>query len=1164
MQIHAFCKLAIGVPSGTGPLLTTPATGSSGCTIKRHSVITKTILVMKLSIILILACTLHVAARTSAQGVTYAAKNAELTTLLSAIHEQTGYVFFYDRDYLNGLSHITVSLKNAPVSEALTEALRDLPLEFEIQGNTIFISRKKKTALPPSFPLQEANPADTIRGLVVDSMGAPLMGASVLIKGTTRGAKTDMSGRFAISSEGGGPTTLVVTYTGFEAKNVVLSSERYANIVLKRSESPLDEIVVQAYGITSRRFSVGSISTVNAETIEKQPVTNIMLALQGQAPGLAINATNGVPGSQVLVQVRGQNTLLSNPDAQKPYDQPLIIIDGVPFAAQNNNVSQLSSLAIAQMYSGGISVSGGISALNNINPADIESVSILKDADATSIYGTQGSNGVILITTKKAKPGKNVFNLRANTGFNSPARRIKLLNTEQYRQYRKDAFAADGIEPDNDPSSPGYAPDLTIFDPAKYTDWYNMIYGKTSNSTDIHASLSGGSAQNSYLLSAGYSRSTFNYPGNYADQRFSLHTNIHHNSVDNRFSIDFTNDFGYNQNNSPGFGGGQKITLPPNFPDLLDSAGNLIWDYKGVDISMDQFYGYQKRSNDLLNYNLNNSLRIAYKILPGLSFTANLGYNRNTTSEKQQNPAASQNPMWANPNANFAQRTFQTINIEPQLDYNYSFGQHTFTALVGASYKKNLSEATVLNGTDYANDRFLGSINGAGTIQGYDEYDIYKYVAGFARLGYIYNQKYILNLTGRRDGSSNFGPGNEFGNFGSVGAGWIFSEEEAIKSGLPFLNYAKLSGSYGTSGSDGIAAYRYQPFWQPMVYVPAFQGARPNQPVNLYNPQYSWALKKSLNASLDLGFFKDRLLFNATFYLNREGNQLGGYPLPAQAGFTSVSQNLPATIQNKGWEFGISATPLKSKDFTWTSNFNISFNRNKLIDFPNLESSPYRMNYVVGQPTSAIIGFKYAGVDPETGLMTYYTADGKITNTPTYGLASQGGDVMLTGNREVKYMGGLGNTLSYRGFDLYLFFQFANQVSPNYLYYLYSTSLPGEGMVNIPVEALDYWKKPGDHTTLQRLIALPETDAYFAAINFASSSGGYSNNTYLRLKTVSLSYSLPGKWLRGAGVKDLKIYMNAQNLLTFTNSKVADPESFGDYTAFPIQRTLVFGLNINF
>ena len=299
---------------------------------------------------------------------------------------------------------------------------------------------------------------------------------------------------------------------------------------------------------------------------------------------------------------------------------------GAPFAPQNTNVSQLQSLAIASTYTSGNSAAGGISPFDNINPNDIESISVLKDADATSIYGTQGSNGVILITTKKGKPGKTVFNLMATTGYNTATHEVKLLNTSQYLGLRNAAFAADSITPSDDPNNyNAYAPDLTIFDQNKYTNWEKVIYGKTSNRTDIHGTLSGGTYNNTFLISGGFTRSDFNFPGNFADQRLTLHTAFHHTSLDNRLIIDFGTDFGYNQNNSPGFGGDSKILLPPNTPNLLDAQGNLVWSYKGVDISQYQFYAYLKQPDLVQNYNMNNTLRIAYKLLTGLSISANLG-----------------------------------------------------------------------------------------------------------------------------------------------------------------------------------------------------------------------------------------------------------------------------------------------------------------------------------------------------------------------------------------------------------------------------------------------------------------------------------------------------------------------------------------------------------
>ncbi len=837
----------------------------------------------------------------------------------------------------------------------------------------------------------------------------------------------------------------------------------------------------------------------------------------------------------------------------------------MPFAAQNNNINQLSTLANNESFTGGINVSGGISPFSSINPDDIESVSILKDADATSIYGTQGSNGVILITTKKGKPGKTRFNLMATTGSNTAERNVKLMNTAQYLQMRTAAYANDGVTPSNNPYSyPAYAPDLTIFDSTKYTNWEKVIDGKTTNNTDIHGTLSGGTFNNTFLLSGGFTRSDFNFPGNFTDQRLTLHSNFHHVSQDNRLTIDFGTDFGYDHNNSPG-GGSAGILLPPNTPNLLDPQGNLLWSYKGVDLGNYQtLYPFLKEPDLVQMYNLNTTMRVAYKIMTGLSISVNAGYNRNTTSERQSIPSTAQDPLYINRSAQFANNNYETINVEPQIDYNTTIGKGVLTALAGATYKKNTNYSNNIQGGGYANDDFLGSIDGAASVTVYDIISLYKYDATFARLKYVYDKEFILSLTGRRDGSSNFGPGKQFGDFGSVGAGWIFSEEKVVKSLLPFVSYAKLSGSYGTSGSDGIAPYQYQAFYQPITYIPNFQGSQPDEPLNFYNPNYSWALKKSLNTSLDLGMFHDRVLLNATWYRDREGNQLGGYPLPIQSGFGQVLENVPGTVQNAGWEFTVTSNQIKTKAFSWSTNFNITFNRNKLLSFPNLTGSPYAYDYVLGKPTSEIIGYRFKGLNPQTGLFEYYTSKGQTTNTPNYQLESQGGDKVPIGDQEVKYMGGFGNTFTYKHVSLYIFFQFSSQEAPNYMHTIYSQYTPMASANNQPVQVLNYWKNPGDHADFEKLTSGYGSPAFLAGESFSQSSGAYGNDTYARLKTMALSYSLPDAFCKKAHIQNARIYINAQNLLTITDWKVADPEQFGNYTGLPLQRTVVCGLNFNF
>jgi TonB-linked SusC/RagA family outer membrane protein len=1125
---------------------------------------TKTLRVAKLTAIILFTACMQVSASGYSQKVTLTRNNVSLVSVFQEIQRQTGYNFLYSYEDVDRIGNVDVFLQDVSLEEALEACMRNRPLTYAIIEKTVVIKPKPFTPDISRDAPQEA-PHSTVHGHVVDSLGNPLVGASVTIKGTKVGTKTNLKGEFEIKAlpEGG---VLVISYTGYTNTEVKPTPGANLWLVLRRSLDILDAPVIQAYGTTSRRYNVGSISTVDAETISKQPVTNVLLALQGQAPGLAVNATSGIPGSQVLVQVRGQNTIKNSTSFQKPYDQPLFLIDGVPFAPQNINIAQMSNLANSSSSSGGITQGGGLSPFNGINPADIESISILKDADATSIYGTQGSNGVILITTKKGKAGKTNFDLMVNTGFNSDARTVKLMNTQQFLQLRKDAFAADGLTPNDIPYDPAFAPDLTIFDQNRYTDWQKVILGKTSNNTDVHASLSGGSSQNTFLISTGYTRSDFNFPGNYSDQRFTLHTATHHSSLDNRLSMDFGTDYSYDRNNSSNSGGAQQVLNPPNLPDLLDASGNLIWEYKGVDISSYQFYTYLKQPNVTNNNNLNTFLHLNYKLIPGLSLSANLGYSRNSTDQNKQYPLAAQAPLYGNATSAFAHSTYQAINIEPQLDYNITIGKGLFSALAGAAYKKNIGASNSLEGSGYANDNFLGSINGASYVFGNDNSSIYKYSAAFARLKYVYDGRYIVSLTGRRDGSSNFGPGNQFGDFGSAGAGWIFSEEKAIKKSLSFVSFGKLSGSYGTSGSDGVGPYLFQSFWSPGgSYVNTFQGLHPNFPQNLYNPNYSWALKKSINLALDLGFFHDRLLMNATWYRDREGNQLSGYPLPIQAGFASVNQNLPATIQNAGWEFSFTSTNVKTKSFTWTSNFNVTFNRNKLLAFPNLDASSYRNSYIIGKPTSVNFGYRYKGVNPQTGLFEFYTHDGQATTNPSYGIAADGGDDVPVGDREVKYMGGITNTFTYKRFSIYAFFQFSSQTAPNWINNIYMFNPPGSTLTNKPEAVLNYWKHPGDNTPLQRMTTtVYNTDASNAMSNFVGSSGAFSNDTYLRLKTVAITYNLPAAALKKLHMRDCRIFANAQNVLTFTNYKVGDPETFGDLSSFPLQRIIAFGLSLNF
>ncbi|WEK35167.1 MAG: SusC/RagA family TonB-linked outer membrane protein [Candidatus Pseudobacter hemicellulosilyticus] len=1133
---------------------------------------TKTIRVMKLTFVFLTVLLVHAYAGSDAQSITLSGKKLPLHEVFGIVKQQTGYTAFYNRQLLSDANPVSLDVQNMPLFDFLSLLMKDQPLNFNIQDKTIFLSRK-----PDLRPEVAASTAQQqfyvipvpIRIRVTDSLGNPLPGATVLNKNTKHSGVTAANGSINLNADAG--DVITVSFVGFEPTTVVVKKDNTAmlHVIMRPTRSKLDEVQIVAYGSTSLRYNVGAISTVTAETIERQPVTNVLLALQGQVPGLTITPTTGAPGSAIKLQIRGQNTLASSAAAAqspgaRPFDQPLFIIDGVPTAAQNNSLGHLFTVGHSAL-STSRPPANGISPFSNINPADIESITVLRDADATSIYGSQGANGVILITTKKGKASKPSLSIRLNSGITAGVRRLEMLSTEQYLDMRRDALVADNIT--LTPNMVNTYPDLLLFDPERNVDWYKEFFDKNPVTTDLHVSFSGGQQNSSFILSGGYTNTPYNFAGDFKEERFSLHSGYSYRSANNKLTVQFTNDFSYSRNNA----GAQPrvmgtMSMPPNYPALIDEDDKLVWNYKGLSTAFYNQYAYLRQPANIQLHTWNNAVRLAYQVLPGLNVSSNFGYSRTNTVSYNAVPLSAQEPSPSSKaTASFVNNTVQAINVEPQLDYKRTIGSGELSILAGGTYRKQNSINASMDGSGFANDDLLKAIAGATTITVYNSSNIYKYVGGYTRIGYIHDRKYILNVTGRRDGSTNFGPGRRWGSFGSIGAGWIFTEENFWPKSLSILSFGKLSGNYGTNGSDGIAPYNYQAYYQiasANTTLP-FQGVRAYTPYNLFNPIYSWSTKRSWNVSMDLGFLKDRLLLNFTWYKNSTSDQLMAYNLPAQVGFSSVLGNFPATVQNNGLELSITSTNIQSKHLRWTSSFNISGNRNKLASFPGLETSPYSQAYVIGKSVGIINGYQFAGLDANTGLFTFYNSKGEVTSRPNSQHISKGGDMQPLFDLNPTFGGGLGNTISYKNLSVMFFFQFSKQRARNWIGGLYAYAMPGSYM-NLPVEALNYWRKPGDQTPLQKLTASGYGAAYSPGQAFVNSTGAYSDASYLRLKTVSVSYSLPERIVNKVGVRGCSIYANAQNLLTITGYEVADPEMAGAIYTLPLQRNVVLGLNLNF
>jgi TonB-linked SusC/RagA family outer membrane protein len=985
-----------------------------------------------------------------------------------------------------------------------------------------------------------------LTGNIRDESGSPLTGAT--IKSETTVSRSDAGGNFTIAlmaSSG----KLLISFAGYESQTVPYQRNhaRPLVITLKPAVFSVDEVQVIAYGKTTRKLNTGNISSVTGADLERQPVTNVLAALQGRVPGLVISQQSGVPGSSFNIQVRGQSAL----DLTYTRNDPLFIIDGVPFESGNLPANQINA---ATNNPTSIS-SGGISPLNTVSPQDIERIDVLKDADATAIYGSRGANGVILITTKKGKIGETKLNLSASTGISRIGRSAQLLNTQQYLDMRREGFANDKVALSTVPGNAGFAPDVTLWDNNQYTDFKKLLIGSSAKTTNVQASLTGGNESIQFLLSGKYHHETTVYPGNFADNILSFNYNLSHTTKDKRFTLNFSGMYSSDQNRLPRYDLTRYINLPPNLK-LTNDTGGLAWASNGViyntlDASFINPLSLLEDRYRSTNSNLLSNLQLSYKLLPGLAARVNLGYNTFRTDEQSARLFAAIDPYSSElPSSGFAASLNQSWIAEPQLEYNLTGKAGKINVLMGSTFQSKTSRMDAQYGTNYNSDLLLGSIAAAPTVTASNNYSQYRYTAFFGRLNYNLNNKYILNLSARRDGSSRFGLDNRFATFGALGAAWLIQSEKLIRENLPFLSFGKLRASYGRTGNDQIGDYRFLNLWTNTTNP--YGGLSGLYPRTLYNPDYQWEVNHKLEAALELGFWQDHLLLSASFYRNRSDNQLISYALPGQTGFTSVVQNLPALVENRGWEFVLTTKNLHTARLDWTTAFNITLPQNKLLRFPGIASTSYNSRYVVGQSLNLIYGYRCTGVDPQTGIYIFedVNKDGQLTIA----------DYQVLGKTDPKFYGGMQNRVSYGAFDLNFFFEFRKQKGLNYLRQLAST--PAGSLINQPVKVLDRWRQPGDQSAVQQFTS-GFTPAYNASAYLGFSDGIYSDASYIRMKNLSLSYTIPAAWLDRYHVHNCRVYLEAQNLFTITGYRGSDPETQNQFILPPL-RTLMGGIQFNF
>ncbi|MHA4893306.1 SusC/RagA family TonB-linked outer membrane protein [Pedobacter sp. PWIIR3] len=1111
----------------------------------------KLLLIMRLTTVILLASLLQVSATTFGQRITLNKKNVPLESVLKEIRKQSGYDIFYYDQTIPVNQKITVNVQNAELNEALKTIFKSLPITFEISGKIITVKEEGKKLLDN---LSGSDGTDwlqniDVRGQVVDENGIPLSGASIKVKNGKGVVTSAIDGKFTLHNIKE-DATLVVSFIGYLSKEVYANAD-LSYLVLKAANSKLDEVQVIAYGTTSRRLSTGNVSSIKAEDIAKSPVQNPLLALQGRLPGIFIEQNSGLPGGGVKVRIQGQNSLAKGND-------PLYVVDGVPYISQ-----LLPTLSNILGESGNTSPTpaGSGNPLNFINPNDIESIDVLKDADATSIYGSRAANGAILITTKKGKSGQTKFDVNIRSGIGEISRKAKLMNTQQYLEIRREAFKNDGLTPSNDLNDGlAFAPDLTIWDQNQFTDWQEKLLGGTAHFTDAQTSISGGNQNTQFLTSLGYKSESTVFPGNKGNQKGSLHFSIKNTSNNQKFTYNLTGSYLYDLNRLNNIDFTERaLTLVPNAPSLYNSDGSLNFSpLSSGNSSFDNPLRFLNNDYNTTTKNLITNMSFNYEIINGLSVSSSFGFTDLKVNEFVSGPLSAVLPeelQFAERGSQFGSSTVNSWIVEPQINYNKGTPFGNFHLLLGSTLQQTNNQGQAVNASGFNSDLVLEDINSATTLtRNGSTISQYKYAAIFSRLSYSLENKYIVNLTSRRDVSSRFGQENRSHNFGSVAGAWIFSEESLAKQ-LSMLSFGKFRASYGTTGNDQIGDYQFLNLYNPTVGISTpYQGASSNSVAGLANPYLQWELTKKLQFGIDLGFLKDRVLLNVNYNYNRSSNQLGPYNLPFTTGFESVLANFPATIRNIGWEFGIAADIIQHNFFKWTINSNLTIPKNTLSKFPNLSESSYANDLTIGESINSRKYFKYLGVNTISGIYEFQDFLGNTTPDPGNNILNR----FVLINPDPKFYGAIQSNISYKGFQLDFLLQFVKQIASNF--YGNINPLPGQ-ILNSPNYFFDRWQEDGDVKNIQKLTVGNDFNAVIAAFNMGSSDRGFSDASYIRLKNLSISWSLPDFLKQKFNARDVRFSMQGQNLLTFTDYTGLDPEN-KSYRLLPPLKMLTFGIQV--
>ncbi|GAA0536570.1 SusC/RagA family TonB-linked outer membrane protein [Chitinophaga japonensis] len=1031
--------------------------------------------------------------------ITYKKRNVRVTDFFRAIWEQTDMQAFYNDEQISSEERISVSFESEPLDNVLKRILTPRGLGWYYREETFVITPR----VPGDYDL-EAIPGEKrriIRGVVVNEKEEPLSGVSIveLTSGGNTGTLTDNLGRFRLENIGRN-AKLIVSRLGYKTMKL----ESFADSVyvqLVPLSAPLQAIHVNG----TKQFQLtGSSTKVSQSEIEEQPVNNVLSSLQGRVAGLNINQLNGLPGGGYKIRLRGKNSIES-------ISEPLILIDNLPMpsVSLNEDFANLTGVSSNPAYT-------AASPLNLLTVNDIEEVEVLKGPDATSLYGSKGGNGVILIKTKSPVSGKKGFSVNVYKGIGKAVNLMRYLDTKQYLEMRHEALGNDGK------TGPG-AGDYDIngtWDTTRYTDWQKEMIGGLAHITESSMDLVGRNSTTSYRVSGMYRREGTVYPSdNFKYNKWGASAKLNYISKNKLLKLGYSGNFVKDNNLLPAADMTSFSSLPPNTPNPYVD-GNLNFE-KGT--FYNNPYVYLLRTNRNKSQNLRSSIIGSFEPFKDFVVSTTIGYSKFRVSQVEIKPVKSYDPQdnVTIGNSIFFDNNFRSNLVNIQGDWKKTKGRSSIKLVAGLRIQHDKFQQQS-KAAYYSQDKdsLLEDITAAYTANTLLDTDTsYKYRSYYGRVAYKYNDRLMLTLTGTWDYSNRLSKGRDTHLFGSIGTAWVFSREKWLAKNRIF-SYGKLRGSYGTAGND-----QYRRDADRITYI---KWDVLHKYVD-YDSTITWEITNMGEIALDLGFFNDRLLATICYYNNLSKNQLLTAGDKVVDG-TYKPVNYPAEVKNTGWEVDLDFTPIRNEKLIWRSGFNISFPKNTLAKFPGLDEIRYKRFYQQGFSVDAPVGFQFQGVDPDNGI---YRISHDSSGLPTPDDDKYGVELGPT------FYGGIYNSIFYKNFELSMLFRFANQ---NNYTVRYGPHVPGS-IGNQPLAVMDRWQKPGDQTSVQKFTSSLATQAGQIFRYALSSDQQVGSANFFRLQSLMAGYNLPEKILKRIKIKSCKLYLQGYNLFTITNFQGRDPDA---------------------